>query len=96
MARAPALGGTGAAGAPTGSKAAPAAAAAAAAGGSGTAPGAAIVAWLRDKRGCDEAAALATAQRMAALGHLAPHGGGPPVFVGADRVVWRFVPNPPR
>ena len=88
MQRAPALGGAGASAA--GGKSGAAAGA-----GTGVAPGAAIVAWLEEKRGCDRAAALATAQRMAALGHLVPNGGGPPVFVAADKVVWRFVPKPP-
>ena len=40
-----------------------------------TASGAAILAWLRDKRGADEAAALAYAQRMLDAGALAPRDG---------------------
>ena len=80
MARAPALGAGGGKGG----------------GGGGAASGAALVSWLRDKRGCDDEAALATARRMAALGHLVPAGGGPPIFSAPDKAVWRFVPMPPK
>jgi hypothetical protein len=50
-----------------------------------TATGASIVTWLKEKRGIDETAAKAYAQRMVDLDIISPKDGGPKVF-NPDRI----------